>query len=36
MQKTANFGLNKPDYNNVADIFSAVNDNMDIIDKEMG
>ncbi|WP_423237295.1 hypothetical protein, partial [Clostridium puniceum] len=36
MQKTANFGLNKPDYNNVADIFPAVSDNMDIIDKEMG
>lgn len=35
MQKTGNYGLNKPEYNNVADIYPAVCDNMDIIDKTM-
>lgn len=36
MQKTANYNLNKPEYNNVADIVPAVDENMDIIDKTMG
>lgn len=33
MLKTQNYELNKPEYNNVADIFPAVDDNMDIIDR---
>lgn len=35
MQKTGNYGLNKPEYNNVADIVPAVCDNMDIIDQNL-
>ena len=36
MLKTANLGLNKPEGNNVADIYPAVDENMDILDSVIG
>jgi len=36
MLKTANYELNKPEYNNVADIVPAVDENMDILDRVIG
>lgn len=35
MLKTPNYNLNKPEYNDVADIIPAVGDNMDILDLEL-